>query len=200
MNRSRRLIGVIVLGGAMLAGCSLSTERKAVTVPDSSVPFALLDPDSVPAPVATTLTGTTVPGRPVTIYLVKNDVLVPVIRAVPDPTPTALVVQLAADPTEAEIAAGLRSELATEGGPKLVLDSVLTRGVATVDLAPGFAALDSDSQLFAIAELVCTLTAQPGTGQVAFTLQNAPIEVPLPGGTTTGNPVTATDYGVLINP
>lgn len=198
MSRSLvdRLGAGIAAGLVLLSGCAVASEHKAVPVADNSVPFALLEPDSAPAaPVTTVIAGSTA-----TIYLVKNSLIVPVERSVADPTPAELIARLTSDPTDAEIAAGLRSELATEGGPPLVLGSDMNRGVATVDLATGFTNLDSDSQLFAIAQIVCTLTAQPGTGQVAFTLQNAPVDVPLPGGTTTGDPVTAADYAVLVNP
>ena len=191
----RAAASFIALAAGVLGGCALSTEHEAVPIADSSVPFALLEPDSIPVAAATT-----VAGLAAAVYLVKNSMIVPTTRSVADPTPAALIAQLAGDPTDAETTNGLRSELATEGGPPLVLNSQLNRGVATVNLASGFTSLDSDSQLFAIAQIVCTLTAQPGTGQVAFALQNAPVEVPLPGGTTTGNPVTAADYAVLVNP
>jgi Sporulation and spore germination len=192
-----RVRGIAAVGvcAVIVAGCAISTQDRATVVPDNSVPFALLEPDSAPPPSNTTITG-----AHVTIFLVKNRMIVPVDRTVTDATPEALIALLAADPTEAEVSAGLRSELATEGGPALVRSSELNRGVATVNLAGAFAGLDSDGQLFAIAQLVDTLTSQPGTGQVAFTLENAPVEVPVPAGTTTGNPVTASDYSVLISP
>ena len=74
----------------------------------------------------------------------------------------------------------------------------MVRGVAQVDLAAEFAELGSDRQLLAIAQLVLTLTSRPGVGQVAFTLDTAPIDVPRADGTITSDPVTRADYASML--
>jgi spore germination protein GerM len=72
------------------------------------------------------------------------------------------------------------------------------RGIAAVDLTPGFAELPGDRQLRAVAQMTCTLTAQPGVGQVRYTLGGSSIAVPRADGSVTGDPVTRQDYGSLL--
>jgi spore germination protein GerM len=79
-----------------------------------------------------------------------------------------------------------------------VRDVELTGGVATVSLTRAFADVEADAQLLAIGQLVCTLTARPGTGQVRFTLDGTDIDVPRQDGSLTAEPVTRDDYRDLI--
>lgn len=189
--------GVAAAAAALaLAGCAPATHDSARVVADDEVPFELLEP-AAPA----TTTSSAVPSRTGTIYLVDDEgLLVPATRQMARIDADSLLDELAAEPTESEVGRGLRTLLDSEDEAALVLGVNVGRGVATVDLGPEFAELDGDSQLLALAQLVFTLTGQPGVGQVAFTIAGSPVDVPRADGTTTGDPVTADDFASLIAP
>jgi spore germination protein GerM len=96
--------------------------------------------------------------------------------------------------SDPETASGLLSEVPAGS----VRDVELRGGVATVSLTRGFADMQADAQLLAVGQLVCTLTARPGVGQVRFTLDGADIDVPRQDGSLTAEPVTRDDYRDLI--
>ena len=58
-------------------------------------------------------------------------------------------------------------------------------------------ALSSDDQLLALAQLVFTLTARPGIGQVRFTLRGEAIQVPRADGSLVATPVSRDDYSAV---
>jgi spore germination protein GerM len=68
------------------------------------------------------------------------------------------------------------------------------RGTATVDLAEAFTLAGQEDQAAAIAQLVYTLTARPGIGRVAFTLDGEVVEVPRGDGTLTTDALTRDDF------
>jgi spore germination protein GerM len=57
--------------------------------------------------------------------------------------------------------------------------------------------LGGTEQLIALAEIVYTATARPGVGQVSFTLEGEPIEIPRGDGSLTSDAVTRGDYREL---
>ena len=61
---------------------------------------------------------------------------------------------------------------------EVVRSAEVARGRATVDLADSFVDLSGTDQRIALAELVYTATGRPGVGQVSFTLEGEPTEVP----------------------
>ena len=73
----------------------------------------------------------------------------------------------------------------------------VARGLATVDLDAAFGELAGTAQLVALAELVYTATGRPGVGQVVFSLDGQPIEVPRGDGSLTSEPLTRSDYPEL---
>lgn len=192
----RRMAGAatVLMAVWLSVGCSPSAQDQARVVSDDQVPFGLLEPaDRAPPPRQDDRTVTT------TIFLVDNPgMLVAVPRPVARLNDRSLLEQLAAEPNEAELARGLRSLLSSDGDRPLVLDVDRRRGVATIDLDQTFVHLDGEEQLLALAQLVLTFTAQPGVGQVAFTLEGAPIDIPRADGTTTGDPVTRDDFVALV--
>jgi hypothetical protein len=52
----------------------------------------------------------------------------------------------------------------------------------------------------AVAQIVLTATSVPGVRAVLLTLAGEPVEVPLPSGELTADPVTAADYEELLRP
>ena len=69
----------------------------------------------------------------------------------------------------------------------------VTGGIATVELSADFTAASSTDQRAAVAQIVCTLTARPGIGQVQFQLNAKPADVPRGDGSTTSKPVSRDD-------
>ncbi len=178
---------------ATLLGCAVGTQQQPTAVDDADVPFGLVEPE--PAAATTTV----IIGVTVTIYLIDSDLLTAVSRIVPDGDPATVVEQLLEQPPPAETERGLRSALANDGEADLVQSVDINRGVATVDLSSEFSDLDSRSQVLAIAQLVYTLTGRPGTGQVAFSIEGAPVEVPRADGTLTSDPLTRGDFPDFVH-
>lgn len=161
---------VAVLVGA--AGCGISAEPDANRVAPEEVPFGLLD-DEVTTTVAT--------GTTETIFLVTGDRLVPVDRTVPDDGGLAALLELVIEgPAATEEELGLTTEV-----PAGTVGAVRqARGVAVVDLTAEFGDIRSADQPLALAQIVYTLTGQPGIGAVRFTLEGQRVNVPLPDGTS----------------
>ncbi len=182
----------IALGvaGLCIAGCGVPTQSVAHSTPDNQVPSGLLSP--IP-PTTTTLPPTTTTAA-VTICLASPlGPLRPVVRQVPaNPTPDAVLKALAQDPTAQEKALGLGTSV-TSG-----TTATVRKGIADVTLDPEFASNSSAEQLTAVAQIVCTLTARPGIGQVQFELGGAAAAVPRGDGSSTSHPVSRDDYPQLI--
>ena len=158
----------------------------------NDAPFGLL--------AETTTTVTAPPGpapRTIQVCFVRGTMVTPVTRQVAAPSLQPAVDALVGGPTADEQATGLRTALLAEDA---VRGASLTAGVARVDLTPGFAAGGTQDAILALAQLVCTLTAQPGVGQVAFALEGQPVDVPLADGSLATRPVTRDDYAAVIAP
>jgi spore germination protein GerM len=173
----------------LLAACGVRAE-SATFVTDDDVPFDLL------APTSTTPSTSTGPApRAIKVCFVMGSSVVPVDRRVTAPGLAAAVTALTGGPTGDEQNAGLRTALLTEDA---VREVSVVAGVARVELASAFAEGGTQDSILAIAQLVCTLTAQPGVGQVAFALDGQPVDVPLVDGSLATRPVTRDDYASLI--
>lgn len=178
---------------AVLAACGVRTEHDARFVDHDEVPFDLLDVGTTQPPEVAAPTGAT---SNVELCFVDGDLVAPAIRpASPDIDLPEVTRMLADGPNRLEEGAGLGSVL-PDGAIVGPVES--TGGVAEVDLAESFADAGGQQQLLAIAQLVCTLTARPGIGQVAFTLDGEPIAVPRGDASTTTDPVTRDDYRRVI--
>ncbi len=187
MTRCRSLALLVVAVVAMSA-CSVSSDDSATKVSNDHVPFGLLDKNSGASAVATT-------GVDTQIFFVKNGRVAPVTRRMdPEARPRAVLRELVRGLTKDEVDAGLRSALPE---PNAVNRISVTAGTASVDLAGAFASLTSTEQLLALAQLVFTLTAQPGIGQVRFTLRGEATEVPLANGSLVSTPVSRDDYAAV---
>ena len=178
---------------AVLAGaCSVPGSGDVEVVTRDAVPFGLLDEDQGP-PAASPIGADSLP-----LFLVADDsgTLVPVERRVEEASVEAVLDELAAGPTRAEEALGLRSAIADA---RFVAGVTVERGTATVDLTDDFAALGGQDQLLAIAQLVLSLTGQPGVGRAAFTLGGDRIEVPRGDGSLTSGSVSRDAYLPLLD-
>lgn len=185
-----QLLGAL-LTLSILSGCSVDSENTARVADDDEVPFRLLDRKAPPIVSTTEPSGG---GEMVTLCFTREGRLVPIERELDEGlTLNAVLAALAAPPTGEEVAA--RTAL---GNPLVVRDVAVVAGIARVDLAQSIAELGGQDQLLAVAQIVCTLTARPGVGQVSFTLEDSPIEVPRGDGSLVPHPVSRDDYKALL--
>lgn len=184
-RRARALLATGLL--CLLAGCGVPADPGPRSIPAEQVPFGLLGTTTTttaaPAPATTTAV----------VFLVDGERLAPVRRQVPAPaTPTAVVAALAAGPTPAEAAAGLRSAPVT--GAAL---AQVAAGTVTVPLDRDFAAVGLHEQVLALAQLVYTITELPGIGGVQFSVDGQPAEIPTADGPTKTGAATRADFAAV---
>ncbi len=187
MIRHRVLAPCVVLAMAA-GGCGVSDRTSATEIARDAVPYGLLDPDAVavvPEPS----------GRVVELCLLRGDALVSVSRPV---DPTADLTEIAralAEVTDEEASAALRTSIAASDEIESVARAA---GAVTVDLAQEASQRLTADPLGTVAQLVCTLTRQPGIGLVRFTVEGVAVEVPRADGTLSSGPVSADDYLGLV--
>lgn len=194
----RGVLSVLAAGCLALGACGVPTGDVPAAIAPSDVPYGLAEPNATTAPPeqATPMVD---PSR---LYLVApDDSLVPRPRDITVGTTSErlqdLLADLAAGPTEEE-----RSEqLSTALPPEVQLDVAgVTAGVATVDLTAEAEPPSGWASRRAVAQIVLTATSVPGVRAVLLTLAGEPVEVPLPSGELTADPVTAADYEELLRP
>jgi hypothetical protein len=185
----------------LLAACAVPKSGSFNEVDPNDIPFGLNSPETsaptttIPVAVPTTVAGTTY--ETADLFFVKSSSLVRVRLDIPSPTDlqgvfTALIAGLP-DPAHSKVKTLLPSAFAAS------IDVI--GGVANVNSKRGY--LDSikpNEQRLAIAQIVLTLTSQPGIGQVTFSVGGKPIGVPRGRGDIAGagTPVTFDDYKMLI--
>ena len=174
----------------VLAACGVQAENHARVADDENVPFELLDVEVAPA---TTLPGDEATQAASLCFVLDGRLeIVPVQLAVPVTLMSALAA-LADPPSDPP------SLSTTLADPSLVSRVRLAGGIARVDLGGSIADLASEQQLLLVAQIVCTLTGQPGVGQVSFTLEGSPVDVPTGDGSLTSAPVSRDDYSGLLD-
>lgn len=178
-------VALVVAAVALLGGCALDEERHAQVVPADAVPFGLTEADAPPllplppeAPAATA-----------SVCFLEGSALTVVDVAVEQPVDLGQLVAALADPPDD--ARALRTAV---GDPSPVRSVGVSGGVAQVDLTPSISTLGGEEQLLAVAQIVCTLTGQPGVGLVSFTVDGAPTDVPRGDGSLTSGAVSRDDY------
>lgn len=177
-----RLSLVVLLA---VSGCGFPTENSAERIADRDLPAGLRTSDTA---VETTLADT----ESATLWFVQDDRLVAVRHRLAAPVTIELIaLDLLAGPRTAEQSRGLRSATPDMAA---VLQVSLTRGTAVVQLSASFADIPANDQVFAIGQLVLTLTDFRGVGSVEFVRDDEPIAVPLPTGETTDSAVFRDDY------
>lgn len=130
------------------------------------------------------------------LFYVRDGALVPTIDEVAvNPTLNEVLAALVTGPVDELAESGFRSAI---GGPEVVRGVSLSAGVATVDLTTAYTQIPVGDQVFGLGEIVLTLTAQPGVGQVRFTLEGQAIDVPRADNTVVAGPVSRDDYDALL--
>lgn len=197
MTVSRALVAVVVV--LVCAGCGSPSSGTARTVPADDVPYGLLSP----APSDSTTAATDRPGTtsPQLYLLGDDDLLVPTALAVDARGLEAVVRQLLArlsnGPNETQRELGLASAL----GPDVVLRlEGLTGSTVRVDVTLPNRGPVADRLPLAVGQIVLTLTSVAGVGQVLLVRDDEPLEMALPGGARTTEPVGALDYQALVAP
>lgn len=176
----------VVVALLLAVGCGVRPERAPTTDADASVPFSLLQ--------GTTTTSQVAPaGGNVEIQVCfhEGDRLVAVIRRARTSSVEGAIDAYAAGPTAEERARGVASALFEPSLPRRV---TVAGGVATVGLSTAFTQAGTSTQLEIVAEVVCTVTARPGIGQVRFQVGDEPIDVPRGDGSLAADPVSRDDY------
>jgi len=185
----------------LLASCAVPKSGSVNEVNPNDIPFGLNSPEtSAPSTTTTVVVQTTVAGtayEKADLFFVEAASLIRVQIEIPSPTNlqrvfTALISGLpSAAPSKAKtlLPTAFAANIDVEGG------------VANVNSKIGY--LDSikpNEQRLAIAQIVLTLTSQPGIGQVTFSVGGKPIGVPRGRGDIAGAgiPVTFDDYKMLI--
>jgi hypothetical protein len=188
-SMSRKVVAGIVVALVAATACGVPSQDSATKTDDSQVPFGLLDRDRGAA------VGDDTGDRDVAIFLARDGRLVRAVRRMPPPvTLDALLEALKAGPTSAELDEDTRSAVLDDD----TFESVaIAGGTAVVDLSRPFTGRSSTDQVLALAQIVWTLTARPGVGQVLFTLGDQSIEIPTADGRVVTTPVSRDDYGTL---
>ena len=197
MRRGFRRSGGLALAVLALvlatAACGIPTNGGPTAIAKSNVPSDLLSPASptststVPPDVAVPelifLAASTGTVAPVSRFITVNTTL--------NTTLTELLGALLIGPTPTESAAGLESYLS---GAKTNVTAKVAGGIATVDFTANPIPLVGATQTLAIAQVVFTVTAQPGVTGVVFQIAGVPLDVPTASGATVSGPVDRTSY------
>ena len=183
--RPRTFLGAAALA---LGGCAVSATSSATRIDDAAVPHALLESE---APNVVAEPG----GRDVTICFFDDDRLVMSDRRLADDSTLIDVARSLAALTDAEAGRGWQTAIS---GADEVRRISLSGGTATVDFADDASQSLTRDPLATVAQLVCTITGQPGVGLVRFSVGRTPIEVPRADGSLTDAAVSRDDYGPLL--
>lgn len=190
-TRGREIPLAVLLGvSSMLVGaCGVGPQRAPVALGPDELPAGLrADAQATTTSVAVT--------ADVDVWLVRDGRMVRVRHEVEPPvTADVAVTELLAGPDDAEQARQLRSAIPDA---EVVEGVVVSRGIASVAIGPGFTDIPASDQVLAVAQLVLTLTDLRGVGRVAFTVADTAIAVPLPNGESTDQAVSRDDYLELV--
>lgn len=187
--RRRAALAILAILAVALTGCAVHPSDRAESVADDDVPYALLDPH---APPVVAVPG----GTAISVCLVASDDHLVVGQRELDRTPKLLdILRSLGAVTDQEAARGLGTALSSV---ELITDVTLAGGTATVHLADNATKNLAPDPLTGTAQIVCTLTNQPGVGLVRFEVSGNAVDVPRADGSLTGDPVTRDDYSALL--
>lgn len=183
---------VAALMALAVSGCGVTIESHPRGVEPPPGPFAGLMSAQPSAP-ATAASGSV----DEMLYFVRDGKLVAVTRHVDSAASVdEAVATLQAGPTEAERGAGLTTALA---GTDVVTGITVTGDQASIALTAAVEGGSRADETLAYAQLVCTLTARSDIRSVVFTSDGQPIGVPRGDGSLSQVPLTAADYGMLLD-
>jgi Sporulation and spore germination len=197
-------LGALAAAGCVLVACGTPPEDTPRLVSEDELQFA--DSGTTTSTSTSTTSPATLPAtlpapdtQDVKVYFVdEDDLLVPVERELRTPTDLpSVLTELLEGPDPLEQRLGLRSTLPRGAVTRLNVN----RGVAEVTLMPNvFDQILPGDQVLAFAQLVLTLTAQPGIGQVEFSTAGEPISVQKGDGSLSrpGIPLSFEDYEMLL--
>jgi spore germination protein GerM len=191
---------VAVLVAVSAAGCGVPEDDSTRTIDPDRVPYDLLGGEPTQTPPAAPGTSVLAAVSPQVYFLDADARPSPLPQALTEAagagaTVDALLARLAAGPTEPERAAGLSSALGP--GVRLGLLDVVDR-VARIAVVPSEQPPTADRLPLAMAQLVFTVTSVQGIDRMQLVRNGRTIEVPLPGGARTSEPVGAGDYLRLL--
>jgi spore germination protein GerM len=182
-----RVLVLVLIGGLVASACGPGAQKHAQRLDAHSAPTGLLETTtSVPAGGARQV---------FLVYFLAAEGVVPVVRhaSTDAPSPAALRA-LAAGPTPDEVVAGIHSDIPPD--THLSLRRVHD-GVADVDLDPVLLSAGPDEQVGALAQIVYTVTAQPGIRSVRFLVDGKAVEVPAADQVIVNRPVGRSDYATI---
>jgi len=194
-----RLLGACALLGALapaslaVAACGVPAEDVAEVIPAEELPFGLAATERPTAAGMFSLLDIIDSVETVNLYFPAGAALVAVPYQLSTPVLLIdVVTALAAEPAAA--GSTYRSAI----GPGDVLDVSSQAGVARVTLDERFLDLPNSEQRVAVAQLVLSLTARPGIGQIEFEVRGEPVQVPRADGTLARGPVSRDDFARLL--
>lgn len=185
------LCALLVASGA----CSIAPQDSPQTLrPPADAPAAGLDP-SGPGTSAEQ-----VDVRATVYFVTDTDELVAVARQIPVAGDAgeqlgAVLASLIDGPSDDDTDAGLRSAVPPTTSVRSV---VVDESVATIDLSSDFASIGGPDELLAVGQFGLTATTFPGVRAVRLRLEGAPIDIPLPDGALTDEPVTLGQFSSLL--
>lgn len=193
LRSSALRMAALAVAATCLTACGIADTAPA-PISRRSVPFHLLDPTP---PTTTTTTLPPAVAVPEVIYLVgPNQLLVPEHRDVALPADYDQVLAALFDgPTATETAAGIQSFVTGSVSGDTV---TVAGGIATVDFRTDPIQVVGQDQILAIAQIVFTLTAQPGISGVLFQIAGQATQVPTAAGVQVSSPVTRATYAADI--
>ena len=186
----RRLAALCIVPlAALAAGCALPTQGSPSAIPNSRVPFHLLDPH----PPETTTTQPKAPAYvSVKVYFINanaNEALTPTDRFVTAPAQLpAIITVLVLGPSSGESAAGLTTAIPSD---VTVLSAAETSpNVVTVNFNTAFSQIAGTATEQAVAQVVTTVVNEIGLGTgVVFEINGTHTSVPIANGSLVAGPV-----------
>jgi spore germination protein GerM len=176
----------------LCAGCGIPNDDAAKAIDDDDLPRSLVRSETTAEQ-----TPTSEAGQPVFLFYIDGVRLVVVAEEMPpDPSLRAVINRLAKGPSDLVAAQGFRSALSAG---EAIASVSLERGVALVDLSESFAQTPVSDQVLGLGQIVLTATSRPGVGQVRFTLEGQPVEVPRADGSSGTDAVSRDDYIELLD-
>ena len=177
---------VVAVAALLLAACGIPLDVQ----PEAIDVEAVVSPENG-GPVLGNLSS-------VSMYFVRDEVLVPVTRDLPSPpSPEVVLGSLLGGVTEPEQRANLRTAIppgTTE------IDITADGRVLLVDLSQEFASVGGEEEILAVAQIVLTATSIEGVDLVALHLDGLPTNAPVASGALSDDPVGARDYESLVAP